>query len=35
MFNDDKYKPTSEMMILAKRFQEFQQTPGTRLLSSS
>ncbi len=35
MFNDDKYKPTAEMMILAKRFQEFQQTPGTRLLSSS
>ena len=28
-------KPTAEMMILAKRFQEFQQTPGTRLLSSS
>lgn len=35
VFNDDKYIPTAEMKILAKRFQEFQQTPGTRLLQSS
>lgn len=35
MFKDENYKPTAKMKELAKRFQEFQQTPGTRLLSAS
>ena len=35
VFKDDKYVPTAEVNELAKRFQEFQETPGTRLLSAS
>lgn len=35
IFQDKNYQPTEQMKYLAKRFQEFQQTPGTRLLSSS
>lgn len=35
IFKDEKYKPSEEMNNLAKRFLEFQETPGTRLLSAS
>lgn len=35
VFNDENYKPTEKVKELIKRFQEFQQTPGTRLLQSS
>ena len=35
MFKDEKYVPTAEVKELAKRFNEFQETPGTRLLSAS
>lgn len=35
VFKDDKYVPTAEVKELAKRFMEFQETPGTRLLSAS
>ena len=35
VFKDDKYVPTAEVKELAKRFREFQETPGTRLLSAS
>ena len=35
VFGDDKYVPTAEVKELAKRFNEFQETPGTRLLSAS
>ena len=35
VFNDEKYVPTAEVKELAKRFNEFQETPGTRLLSAS
>ena len=35
IFGDEKYVPTAEMKELAKRFNEFQETPGTRLLSAS
>ena len=35
VFNDEKYVPTAEVKELAKRFCEFQETPGTRLLSAS
>jgi hypothetical protein len=35
VFKDDKYVPTAEVKELAKRFIEFQETPGTRLLSAS
>ena len=35
VFKDDKYVPTAEVKELAKRFVEFQETPGTRLLSAS
>ena len=35
VFGDDKYVPTAEVKELAKRFIEFQETPGTRLLSAS
>ena len=34
-FKDKKYIPTAEVKELAKRFIEFQETPGTRLLSAS
>lgn len=35
VFGDEKYVPTAEVKELAKRFNEFQETPGTRLLSAS
>lgn len=35
VFRDEKYVPTAELKQLAKRFVEFQETPGTRLLSAS
>lgn len=35
VFQDEKYVPTAELKQLAKRFLEFQETPGTRLLSAS
>lgn len=35
IFGDEKYVPTAEVKELAKRFIEFQETPGTRLLSAS
>lgn len=35
MFGDPNYKPTAELKALGKRFQEFQETPGTRLLTAS
>lgn len=35
VFKDEQYIPTAEVQQLAKRFMEFQETPGTRLLSAS
>ena len=35
IFNNEDYVPTAEVKELAKRFTEFQETPGTRLLSAS
>lgn len=35
VLNDEKYVPTAEVKELGKRFCEFQETPGTRLLSAS
>lgn len=35
VFNDEKYTPSVEVQELAKRFNEFQETPGTRLLTAS
>lgn len=35
VFHDEKYQPTPAVQELAKRFNEFQETPGTRLLSAS
>ena len=35
VFQDEKYVPTAELKQLAKRFNEFQETLGTRLLSAS
>ncbi len=35
VFKDQNYKPTPAMKELVKRFKEFQETPGTRLLSAS
>ena len=35
VFKDEKYVPTAEVKELSKRFIEFQETPGTRLLSAS
>ena len=35
VLGDEKYVPTAEMKELIKRFNEFQETPGTRLLSAS
>jgi len=35
VFGVDKYTPTSEVAELSKRFVEFQETPGTRLLAAS
>ena len=35
VFNEDNYIPSPEVLELGKRFQEFQETPGTRLLTAS
>ena len=35
VFNNDKYIPSEEVRVLEKRFEEFQETPGTRLLTAS
>lgn len=35
VFKDENYIPTAEVKELAKRFIEFQETPGTRLLTAS
>lgn len=35
VFGDERYIPTDEVKTLQKRFIEFQETPGTRLLSAS
>ena len=35
VFGNDKYIPTEEVKALQKRFIEFQETPGTRLLTAS
>ena len=35
LFKDENFKPTVRLNELARRFQEFQETPGTRLLSAS
>lgn len=35
VFKDENYVPSEEVKELAKRFLEFQETPGTRLLSAS
>lgn len=35
VFKSDKYIPSDEVKVLEKRFLEFQETPGTRLLSAS
>lgn len=35
VFGDEKYIPTDDVKELEKRFIEFQETPGTRLLSAS
>lgn len=35
IFKDEKYTPSAEVQNLAKRFIEFQESPGTRLLSAS
>lgn len=35
VFGDDNYKPSEEVKEIAKRFIEFQETPGTRLLTAS
>lgn len=35
VFGDEQYVPTAEVKELSKRFLEFQETPGTRLLSAS
>lgn len=35
VFKDENYKPSEEVQYLAQRFLEFQETPGTRLLTAS
>lgn len=35
VFNDERYTPTAEVKELIKRFNEFQETTGTRLLAAS
>jgi hypothetical protein len=35
VFKDENYVPSDEVKELARRFIEFQETPGTRLLSAS
>ena len=35
VFGDEKYIPTEDVKTLERRFLEFQETPGTRLLTAS
>lgn len=35
VFKDENYEPSDDVKILEKRFNEFQETPGTRLLTAS
>lgn len=35
VFKNESYKPSEEVQELARRFVEFQETPGTRLLTAS
>lgn len=35
VFGDDKWSPSEDVVQLVKRFLEFQETPGTRLLTAS
>ena len=35
VFKDEQYIPSEEVKLLEKRFNEFQETPGTRLLTAS
>ena len=35
VFKDEKYVPSEEVKELARRFNQFQETPGTRLLNAS
>lgn len=35
IFKDENYKPSEDLKELARRFIEFQETPGTRLLTAS
>lgn len=35
VFGEQDYKPSPALLALAERFKEFQETPGTRLLSAS
>ena len=35
VFKNDKYVPSEQVKELARRFIEFQETPGTRLLTAS
>lgn len=35
VFKDERYTPSAEVQELARRFNEFQETPGTRLLTAS
>lgn len=35
VFKDEHYIPSEEVKVLEKRFVEFQETPGTRLLTAS
>lgn len=35
LFGDEQFVPSPELKELGKRFQEFQETPGTRLLTAS
>lgn len=35
VFKDEHYIPSEEVQLLEKRFEEFQETPGTRLLQAS
>lgn len=35
VFKDENYVPSEEVKELARRFNEFQETPGTRLLTAS
>lgn len=35
LFKDETYQPSPEVIELGKRFIEFQETPGTRLLNAS